>query len=267
MKHDGRQWVTQTLRKVLAREKPLLLHEMPWPAGLRLLALAPHPDDFDAVGVTLRFFHDRGDEVRLSVISSSPHGVTDGFCSPPTAAAKTALREEEQRQSCALFGLPPERIIFLRLAEDDSGHPSDSAHNRAYLEAHIRDVGPDIVLMPHGNDTNAGHRFAFRALQHCAGQPGPAIVALLNRDPKTVEMRTEIYTFFGEEEARWKAGLLRCHQSQHQRNLETRGYGLDERILRVNRRSAADLPGRGPYAEAFEIWCSGSAGWDATPGW
>jgi hypothetical protein len=26
------------------------------PKALRLLVLAPHPDDFDAIGVTLRFF-------------------------------------------------------------------------------------------------------------------------------------------------------------------------------------------------------------------
>jgi len=71
-------------------------------------------------------------------------------------------------------------------------------------------------------------------------------------------MEPDIFTRFGEEDARWKAGLLRCHQSQHQRNLNTRGFGLDERILRVNRDAAALLPGRQPYAEAFEIWMPGS---------
>jgi hypothetical protein len=33
---------------------------------------------------------------------------------------------------------------------------------------------------------------------------------------------------------------------------------LDERILRVNREAAALLPGKPPYAEAFEIWMPGS---------
>jgi len=191
--------------------------------------------------------------------------VADGFCSPPTAAAKTALRECEQRESCAVFGLPAGRLSFLRLAEDESGHPADSDGNYERLRDHLRELRPDIVLMPHGNDTNAGHRFAFRTLLRCADQAGPPVVALLNRDPKTVDMRTDLYAFFGEEDALWKAGLLRCHQSQHQRNLDTRGYGLDERILRVNRRSAADLPGHGPYAEAFEIWLSDSADGKGAP--
>ena len=78
-------------------------------------------------------------------------------------------------------------------------------------------------------------------------------LALLNRDPKTLQMRPDLYTFFGEENARWKAELLRCHQSQHQRNLNTRGYGFDERVLRVNRKAAAEVPGRGAYAEVFEF--------------
>ena len=44
-------------------------------------------------------------------------------------------------------------------------------------------------------------------------------------------MRYDFYTAFGPEEAEWKATLLRFHSSQHQRNLNTRGKGFDERIL------------------------------------
>jgi hypothetical protein len=82
-----------------------------------------------------------------------------------------------------------------------------------------------------------------------AGFPG---VVLLNRDPKTVSMKTNLLQYFGDEDADWKALLLRCHASQQQRNLRVRGYGLDERILRVNRRIASEFPGAGNYAEAFE---------------
>jgi hypothetical protein len=74
----------------------------------------------------------------------------------------------------------------------------------------------------------------------------------LIRDPKTVAMLMDAYTAFGEEEAGWKARLLRLHQSQHQRNLNTRKMGFDDRILGVNRQAAKELQIPAPYAEAFE---------------
>ena len=83
-----------------------------------------------------------------------------------------------------------------------------------------------------------------------AGYP---IIALYIRDPKTIRLRMDVYTPFGEAEAQWKAGLLRCHESQHRRNLRTRGHGFDDRILNTNRQIALELGVPAPYAEAFEI--------------
>jgi len=82
---------------------------------------------------------------------------------------------------------------------------------------------------------------------------GFPIAALLSRDPKTVSMRIDLYMPFGEREAEWKAELLRFHDSQHQRNLNTRGHGFDERILTTNRHIARELGIDAPYAEAFEL--------------
>ena len=82
---------------------------------------------------------------------------------------------------------------------------------------------------------------------------GLPVAAFLIRDPKTTDMRIDCYIEFTEQEARWKAELLRCHASQHQRNLNTRNHGFDERILQVNRESARILGICQPYAEAFEI--------------
>jgi hypothetical protein len=50
--------------------------------------------------------------------------------------------------------------------------------------------------------------------------------------------------------------LLRLHRSQHQRNLNTRGQGFDERVLIVNRRTGRGL--NAEYAEAFELERYGS---------
>ncbi len=57
----------------------------------------------------------------------------------------------------------------------------------------------------------------------------------------------------GEKEAEWKGELLRCHRSQHARNLNTRGHGFDDRILKVNQVVAESLRLDAPYAEAFEF--------------
>ena len=246
------------LARMLAGKRPLFLEDLPWPVEALVLVLAPHPDDFDAVAVTLRFFRDRGNEIRLSVLSPSASGVEDSFCSPSTPENKALTREREQRASCSIFGLPADRLKFLRLPEDESGHPLDDEENYAGLGAHLRKVRPDLVFMPHGNDSNPGHRAAFQMLRRYALQADRPTAVFLNRDPKTLQMKPDLFTVFGEEDAHWKAGMLRCHRSQHQRNLNTRGFGLDERILRVNREAAALLPGKPPYAEVFEVWMPGS---------
>ncbi len=230
-----------------------VLNELAWPRGLRILVLAPHPDDFDAIAVTLRFYRERDAGIRLAVASSSASGVEDSFCPTPTATAKAAVREAEQRESCRLFGLPDRCLTFLRLAEDEHGQPREDDANYARIRAVLDQARPDLVFLPHGNDTNAGHRRTFAMLERFGRESAFPFTALLNRDPKTLSMRPDLLMFFGEEEARWKAGLLRCHRSQQQRNLNTRGYGFDERILRLNREVAAAAQGRAPYAEAFEV--------------
>lgn len=90
-------------------------------------------------------------------------------------------------------------------------------------------------------------------LRRIAASAGYSITAFQNRDPKTISMRHDVYTVFGEKDAEWKGRLLRFHESQQQRNLNTRGYGLDERILGVNRKVAQEDLQRDGYAEAFEL--------------
>src|SRR5512136_2061029 len=152
--------VAAALATTLAGKRPLFLEDFHCPVEARVLVLAPHPDDFDAVAITLRFFRDRGNEIRLSVMSPSSSGVEDAFCFPPTPENKAFTREEEQRVSCGIFGLPAERLEFLRLDEDESGHLFDGEENYARLSRHLHRIRPDLVLMPHGNDSNAGHRAA-----------------------------------------------------------------------------------------------------------
>ncbi len=214
---------------------------------------APHPDDFDAIAVSLRTLHGRAHPIRLLVMTAGASGVEDSFCTPPTSEAKGRAREAEQRASCTFFGLPADACAFLRMAEDAAGDPLDSDANRALLRAEFEAFRPDLVFLPHGHDTNAGHRVIAAMIDRIARAAARPIAALLNRDPKTIALRPDVYTPFGEEEAAWKAELLRLHKSQHMRNLHVRGYGFDERILRANREIARDLGIAEPYAEVFEI--------------
>jgi LmbE family N-acetylglucosaminyl deacetylase len=218
------------------------------PKDLKVLVLAPHPDDFDAIGVTLKIFRDNGNHIELAVISGAESGVEDSFCENYPDMTKAEIREQEQLASCKFFGLSESQVNFLHLKEKD-GDPIESEGNLEILRNYIDKINPDIVFMPHWNDTNAGHSRTYSMLKKIAKD----VKIYLNRDPKTIEIRQDIYTLFDEEDARWKAELLRCHKSQHQRNLNTRNHGFDERVLQVNRQIAKEGACAAPYAEVFEV--------------
>ncbi len=239
--------------ELLSGSRPVLLSPCNIPNDTRLLVLAPHPDDFDEIGVTLKIFRDNGNPIFVIVLSSGASGVEDSFCTPPTAKAKTAIREQEQRRSCRFFGLHDSHLNFLQVTEDKEGHILECRENFKLIRSYIDKIKPAIVFMPHGNDTNTCHRRTCSMFMRVASETVFPLAAFFNKDPKTISMRYDFYTAFGPEEAEWKATLLRHHTSQHQRNLNTRGFGFDERILQVNRQIARELPGEHEFAEAFEF--------------
>lgn len=220
-----------------------------WPPRMRVLVLAPHPDDFDAIGVTLRELHAQGHELHLAVLTGGANGVDDGFDGAIDAAQKVALREAEQLASCAFFGLPAGRCRFLRLWQ----HAADAGRDDARLREHVLALQPQLVFLPHGNDSNATHRRTHAHFHALATQERLSLWACLNQDAKTLQMRHDLYTPFDAGLADWKAALLRHHRSQQQRNLRTRGHGFDARVLQLNREAAAALGLDAAYAELFEL--------------
>lgn len=130
------------------------LSELPWPQRMTALVLAPHPDDFDAIAITLRWLHQRGHVYHLAVLTTGASGVDDGAGDTDTIDAKAALREQEQRASCRSFGLAESRLSFLRLWADAALQAQDSER----LREHVLALRPGLVFMPHGNDSNATHR-------------------------------------------------------------------------------------------------------------
>lgn len=228
---------------------PRSLRDLQWPGLLAVQVLAPHPDDFDAIALALRHLHRQGHELHLAVLTTGASGVEDGFSGVTDDDAKAALREAEQRASCALFGLPPGRVDFLRLWSGERAQDEDQERLARWMAARPA----DLLFMPHGNDSNRTHRRTFEAVRAFARADGLQAWACLNQDAKTLDMRVDLHFDFGAEDARWKAALLRCHRSQQERNLRTRGKGFDERVLEVNAQAAAALGTALPYAEAFEL--------------
>ena len=223
------------------------------PRHLSVLVLGPHPDDFDAIGVTLRCLAVNGNPLAAGVVRTGS-GVLDTYAPDLTWPKKADIREREQRNSLRFFGLPDAAVTFFSLDNDsDEGQLCESPSNLAALAAFITGKSPDILFIPHGNDTNSAHRALYALVRKIMeGMVRPPALFLI-RDPKTVAMRTDLYMPFDDECAAWKARLLLFHDTQHQRNLTTRGYGFDDRILEGNRRIARELSLAAPYAEAFEI--------------
>lgn len=241
-----------------AGQIPRSIRAIELPSSLRVLVLGPHPDDFDSIGVTLKLLRDNGNTIEAGVVQTGS-GIEDRYTPGATQAQKAQLREREQRMSAAFFGLPEECLTFLDLENDDADQPMDTPANVESLKQFMLAKSPDIVFLPHGNDTNSGHRAVYSMLSRIGSQIGAPLTAFLIRDAKTISLRMDVYTPFGEDEAMWKAELLRFHDSQHQRNLNTRGHGFDERILNLNRQVARELGIAEEYAEVFEVECYNTA--------
>ena len=196
----------------------------------------------------MRFMHEHGHEIHVCVLTSGASGVEDGWQGMRSEEEKTCLREAEQRASCAYFGLPPDRLSFLRLWER-----GEDASDEKRLREHLLSLRPELVFLPHGNDSNRTHRRTYESFRAIALKEGLQLWACLNLDAKTLSMRPDLYMFFGEQDALWKGRLLRMHRSQHERNLNSRNIGFDERILNVNRDAARKAGSALPYAEVFEL--------------
>jgi LmbE family N-acetylglucosaminyl deacetylase len=222
------------------------------PAAARLLVVAPHPDDFDAIGITLKLLATQGHPLQ-AIVSQTGSGVEASYRPGLTLAGMARLREQEQRNSARFFGLPDDGLTFVQWHNDAEEQPLDNPDNLATMDLLIRQAAPDLLFLPHGNDSNGGHRAIFSLVQQAVSRFPQPPALLLIRDPKTIAMTVDFYVAFGEAEAAWKGELLRFHDTQHQRNLNSRGRGFDARILDFNRQVAQELALAEPYAEAFEL--------------
>jgi LmbE family N-acetylglucosaminyl deacetylase len=222
-------------------------------SSLRLLVLAPHPDDFDAIAVMLKYFHENGNEILLLVLTGGSSGVSDSFLSQPTPQRKADIRETEQKKALAFFGLPLSHVRFLRLPEDQSGDMLLDDGCRKTVGDLFQEFDPDIMALPYGEDSNPSHQRTFALARELAITASKPVLSFYNQDPKTIRIRQDAYIAFDQATSLWKRELLRFHQSQQTRNFQTRGFGFDERILKVNEAIAKELKIDQAYAEGFQV--------------
>ena len=229
----------------------LVLKEQPLYATGTAVALAPHPDDPDAIAVTLRMLALGGCDLYWVILTSSWSGVEDAFAGP-SREAKARVREEEQKASVAFFGLlRPDRLSFLRLAEGEDGHLLPVESNYWRVARCLETIQPDLVLLPWREDTNPTHRLAYELLSRWASLRPTRTLALENEDPKSLGFEPHLQVVFGERTAAWKGRLLECHQSQSVRNQHTRNMTFADRILGINRACPGLL--HGEFSERFQV--------------
>ena len=190
-------------------QNPLPLQNLVLPKALSLLILAPHPDDFDAIGLTMRFFQNNGHSIHLAVATTGANGVEDTFSKSTNPDVKTKIREQEQLASCRFFGLPEANLTFLRLEEDEAGHLIENDVNLNRIRALLENKQPVLVFLPHWNDTNIAHQRVYVMFRQAALQTNHPMAVFLNRDPKTIQIRCDLFLGFEEEAAAWKGELLR----------------------------------------------------------
>lgn len=258
---ENRPFIWGEFEDVFARKVRL-------PTYGKVLVLGPHPDDPESVALTCRILMRLGCDIWTTIVSMSPSGVEDEYAqrwqnigSISLQKKKIEIRRREQTRTTEMFGLTPDRLTFLDIEENQG---LDSPDSSAKIRDHLISMAPDIVIMPIGKDPNQTHAYVYQVFRECAEdltlKKEKSVVALYNEDPKTFEIRNDLFVLFGGESADWKRALLRVHDSQQQRNIHSRGMGFDERILRMNHLSHrrlqeilphADSPAK--YAEVFEI--------------
>ncbi len=239
------------------KQEPVNLKALTWPNAqtnpIIINVVAPHPDDFDAIALTLHYFKQHSYRINLFVLSGGSKGVQDQFLGTDDWEEKARIRELEQLASARLFGLQDNNISFLRLIEAEDGELDDSESNYDKLKQHLVTKAPSIWCLPYGSDTNTAHQRTYSMAKRIAQASSQPVLLLCNKDAKTLNFSTHLYLEFGSEEAEWKAKLLRCHESQQARNLNLRGYGFDERVLRFNQEVAKQLNILQSHAEAFHL--------------
>jgi N-acetylglucosamine malate deacetylase 1 len=133
---------------------------------MRLLVIAPHPDDESiGCGGTILLHRQRGDPVSVVFLTSGERGIVG-------AAPEVAMRVRESEAAAAAEVLGIEQLEFLRFA--DSACNKCVAQIAERLRSVIDRVQPQALLLPHPEDQHPDHLACLPIVQAALrGVPDP----------------------------------------------------------------------------------------------
>ena len=239
------QLITSSEEEFLVRRKLLARSWEPRqliaPVGKRILALCPHPDDESIGAGGLLLAHRDLAEIHLVCLCNGEGG---GALDEPDAdetgarARLVEVRKEEFRKTAGVL-----QAVSIRHLDFPDGHIPCSDAAIEQVRSIVRDIRPDVVLLPWFLDNHIDHRranllYAWACADLEAMVLGYEIWSML--DPNAV---FDISQYLPE-----KLALIENYQSQL-RTVDYAHYATG--LARVRAYHAAFTPHRTGAAEAF----------------
>lgn len=164
---------------------------------MRILAISPHPDDFEiGCGGTLLKYARRGADITALIM-------TDGSLGGPGR-----VRQEEQHSSAEIVGIS--RVMWGGFRDADL--PGDrEVIDR--IEEVLREVRPTFLFVPFGQDTHQDHRKVSSAALSATRYSRNV---LFYECPTSVDFHPTIFVDIGAE-FEDKISTLAAHRSQVER--------------------------------------------------
>ncbi len=114
-----------------------------------VLVFAPHHDDESiGCGGQISIHALQGDNVQLAVVTKGTMGVPD-----KTGPEAMQIREQEARVAAKILGI--KRILFMRL--QDHALEFNATNRDRFIET-IRQTQPDLIYLPHSDESDRDHR-------------------------------------------------------------------------------------------------------------
>lgn len=123
--------------------------------GLRILVVAPHPDD-DLIGCggSMAMHLKKGNEVFVIYVTNG-----DAECRQFQPDDFTKIRKEETLKAGRCLGLKAENLFFL----DEKPWRLNEERIRFKLLDLVRRIRPDVCYIPHAADSHLDHQIVSRA--------------------------------------------------------------------------------------------------------
>jgi LmbE family N-acetylglucosaminyl deacetylase len=203
--------------------------------GLRVLVIAPHPDDESiGCGGTLCLHAARGDRIVVLFLTSGELGLKH-------LAREEARRIREREAEAAAAVLGVREWTFLRLPDCHVGENVQQAASA--LHPILEREEPQRIYLPHAEDQHPDHQASLRVLSAALAQSSIPLPTLL-----CYEVWTPLPVYDDGENIsnvmRQKLQAVRCHRSQ----VEQLRYDRGVRGLNLYRGA---LAWGCPYAEVF----------------